>query len=288
MKVHASIIDTHKHSPGDAEQCEEYPIHLRDVLAAFDKLMKQPADTATPTVSAENYTMQDSVVGIPRPIGSKPNSASRFSTRDANLKMGLPLVERFKTGSAYVSDKACDDVSPATSSTKMNKRKSKKVDVRDILTNQNKSRDDMRKAIVDLTGSVRNKGLSNDELMFKKEIWLDRKEYLNKKLKAKYSPRELQIRLEVDRAKMDMIKSDRNLALERMGKTDDNDLKDLHKKEYVTLSGLYSTMLNRLVNPSSTNNDSQLKSPNSSSISDNLEHDDEFLGSNVIRPRSAD
>ena len=85
-----------------------------------------------------------------------------------------------------------------------------------------------------------------------------------------------------------MIKSDRNLALERMGKTDDNDLKDLHKKEYVTLSGLYSTMLNRLVNPSSTNNDSQLKSPNSSSISDNLEHDDEFLGSNVIRPRSAD
>ena len=92
------------------------------------------------------------------------------------------------------------------------------------MSNQNKSRDDMRKAIVDLTGSVRNKGLTNDELMFKKEIWLDRREYLNKKLKAKYSPRELQIRLEVDRAKIDMIKSDRNLALKRMGETDNSEL----------------------------------------------------------------
>ena len=46
----------------------------------------------------------------------------------------------------------------------------------------------MSKAIVDLTGSVRNNGLTNDELNFKKEIWLDQKEYMNKKLNTKYLP----------------------------------------------------------------------------------------------------
>ena len=172
MKLLASILDTHKHSPANAEQCEEYPPHLRSVLSVYDSLMKQPVDTATPNVSAENYSMQDSVVGIPRPIGSKTNDASRFSTRDANLKMGLPLVERFKNGSAYIPVNpavACNKT-PVSTTSSPNKTKKKKrphkVDVWDILSNQNKSRDNMRKAIVDLTDSVQNKGLTNDELMF--------------------------------------------------------------------------------------------------------------------------
>ena len=82
MKVLASILDTHKHSPGNAEQCKEYPPHLCGVLSVYDKLMKQHVDTATPEFSADNYSIQDSVVGITPPIGTRTNSASRFSTRN--------------------------------------------------------------------------------------------------------------------------------------------------------------------------------------------------------------
>ena len=42
------------------------------------------------------------------------------------------------------------------------------------------SHDDMRKVVVDLTISVINKGILNDELMFKDEIWINQKKYLNK------------------------------------------------------------------------------------------------------------
>ena len=75
------------------------------------------------------------MVGIPRPIGTKTNGASRFSTRDANLKMGLPLEERFKTGSDYVPVNhvvACDGTSVSTNSSPNKTKKKKrphKVDV---------------------------------------------------------------------------------------------------------------------------------------------------------------
>lgn len=116
--------------------------------------------------------------------------------------------------------------SSTPSKTKKQKRP-KEVDVRDILTNKNMSRNDMRKTIVDLTGSVANKGIT--------------KEYLNKKLKAKYSPREKQIRLEVNKAKMETILNDRAVAWKRMDDSDDDQMGDLHKQEYVALSHMFTT-----------------------------------------------
>ena len=171
--------------------------------------MKQPVDMSVPTVTVENYAIQDSTIGIPSPIGQKSTASSRFCTRAGNVKLGIALVERSKTGSAYVPVKAGDDMSDDSSRTlskTKQKKKSKRVDVQEILSNQ--SRNNMQKAIVDLTGLVQNKGLSNNELMFKKEIWLDKKEFFIKKLKPKYSPREEQICLEIDKTKMEVIKAD--------------------------------------------------------------------------------
>ena len=69
-----------------------------------------------------------------------------------------------------------------------------------------------------------------------------------------------------------------------MGETDDDELKELHKKEYVTLSKLYSSMLTHFVNPPS-NDESLLKSHDSASIP---EYDEQIGEGNVIYPCSAD
>ena len=98
MKLLASLVGMHSHSPGDANQGEDYPQHLREVINHYETLMQQPVDASTPTVSAENYVLQDSTIGIPSPIGLKTNASPRSSTRAGNLKLGIPLVERSKTG----------------------------------------------------------------------------------------------------------------------------------------------------------------------------------------------
>ena len=196
--------------------------------------------------------------------------------------MGIPLVERSKTGSAYVPIMDSDEASYDLSNKTKKRKKAKKVDVRDILSNQNKSRDDMRKAIVDLTGSVRNKYLSNDELMFKKEIWLDKKEFFIKKLQAKYAPQEKRIRLEMDKTKIEFVKADRDLALERMNETKDEDMKAIHKEEYVSLSRLHSSLLLKFVSPSVNVDEptTPVKSHDSSFFPD---HDDEIVTRKVTR-----
>ena len=75
--------------------------------------MKQPVDMSVPTVTVENYAIQDSVVGITPPIGLNTAVPSHFSTWEENSKMGLLLVNCHITGSAA----ACDDVSVSVSCT---------------------------------------------------------------------------------------------------------------------------------------------------------------------------
>ena len=54
MKVVASLVETHAHSPGDANQGEDYPPHLVDVIALYEKSINQSEETCTPNVIALN------------------------------------------------------------------------------------------------------------------------------------------------------------------------------------------------------------------------------------------
>ena len=183
VKSISALVDMHGHSPGPASQGESYPEHLVTIIGMYNELMKQPAETSTPTVSSQNYVMQDNVVGVASPIGTSNHAPARFSTREANSHGGLNLVERFKTGRAYVENDVGGDMSPSSrkscskSAKTSSKKKSRKVDVRDIVANQNESRNEMRSAIINLTSSMKTKNVTIDELAFKKECWEDKKDF---------------------------------------------------------------------------------------------------------------
>ena len=113
LKVVASLVEMHGHSPGDAVQGEDYPTHLLEIITLYNKVMNQAEDTATPTVSMDNYAVQDKLVGICTPVGIDTAASPRFSTRKQNKKSGLNLVERFKRGNAYVSKKTDSNDSQA-------------------------------------------------------------------------------------------------------------------------------------------------------------------------------
>ena len=83
----ASLVEMHGHSPGDAIQGKDYPTHLLDIIALYEKVMNQAEDTATPTVSMKNYTVQDELVGICTPIGIDAAASPRFSTREQNKNL---------------------------------------------------------------------------------------------------------------------------------------------------------------------------------------------------------
>ena len=179
-------MHTHAHSPGPANQGEDYPPHLRNVIGIYAELMKQPAETATPTASAQNYSMQERIIGVASPIGLATCAPARFSTRDQNVCRGLNLVQRHKSGRAYVEESDGGDLSP----TKLPPKKSKKVDVREILANQNDSRNEMRSAIINLTSSMKPNEVTAEELSFKKECWNNKKTFIQEKFRAKYTFRE--------------------------------------------------------------------------------------------------
>ena len=48
VKVIASLVEAHLYSPGEADQDEEYPRHLVEIIDAYAKLMGQAEYTATP------------------------------------------------------------------------------------------------------------------------------------------------------------------------------------------------------------------------------------------------
>ena len=198
--------------------------------------------------------MQEQVVGVAAPIGSDSRAAARFSTREQNVQAGLNLVKRFKSGRAYV-DEASAEVSPEKSP---KNKKAKKIDVRDILSNQSESRSDMRSAIINLTSSMKQKEVSSEELSFKKECWSDKKELLQQKLKAKYAYREKQSELEIRKAKLQFLKSDKESALERYKEEDDNELKILHKSEYILLSKAYMNELQSFVSSGKPEKDDRM------------------------------
>ena len=74
-----------------------------------------------------------------------------------------------------------------------------------------------------------------------------KKELLQQKLKAKYAYREKQSELEIRKAKLQFLKSDKESALERYKEEDDNELKILHKSEYILLSKAYMNELQSFV-----------------------------------------
>ena len=84
MRLVSSLVVTHKHSPGDAEQGEDYPHHLKEVISLCAKLL-QSAEGSNPNISKENYDMQDRIVGIDSPIGTKTTALSRGRCRESRV-----------------------------------------------------------------------------------------------------------------------------------------------------------------------------------------------------------
>ena len=94
------VVDGDKYSPRDAEQGKKDPVHLRDVIKIYSRLMRG-LDLNTPIASQENYTVQMDMIGIVSPIGLNKMSTIRSSTRDDNQKSGYDLVERNNNTSTY-------------------------------------------------------------------------------------------------------------------------------------------------------------------------------------------
>ena len=143
-------MDTHGYSPGPTNQSKDYHPHLHYIIEIYTELMKQPTETATPTISAQDYTMQERIIGVASPIGLDTRSPARFSIQDQNVCTELNLVQRYKSGRAYVEEIDGADLSLTKSPTKI----SKKVDIRKILSDQDESRNEMRSAIINLTSSM--------------------------------------------------------------------------------------------------------------------------------------
>ena len=133
MKLVSSLGEGYKHSPGDAEQGESYHLHLKEVIVLYAKLINS-AEGPAPNISKENYEMQDRIVGIGSPIGTSIAASARVSTRGANQKAGLQLVQRVKESSAY-SDEI--DSNAVSNEMKSPKRKKSKLDVRDLIKKSN-------------------------------------------------------------------------------------------------------------------------------------------------------
>ena len=93
MKVVASLVETHAHSPGDTNQGGDYPPRLVYIITLYEKLMNLSEETCTPNVSALNYTMHDNVVGVNAPLGTNSEAVARFSTREDNGRLGISLVK---------------------------------------------------------------------------------------------------------------------------------------------------------------------------------------------------
>ena len=207
LKLLSTIVSGHKHSPGDADQGEEYPAHLVDVIKVYKKVLARAEDT-NKSASKENYNVQMDIVGYKAPIGVDSTASALKSTREANGKSGHTLVERVKGkgGSAYhTPGGVINDISgEATESSKKEKngRKKSKIDVKELISASNDSRSDMAKAVTNLAEMVKPTGASNGEIEFKKDVWEDKKSYCKMKHDSKK-----------DKAVLDMLKADRDEAI---------------------------------------------------------------------------
>ena len=166
-------MEGHKHSPGDAAQGEDYPIHLVASITTYNKLMSDVEENQ-PTVSQQNYKVQDAFVGIPSPIGNDTNAEARASTRDQNARAGINLVMRDKTAMAYPSPNSGLEDDNVNSPSK-SKNKKAKFNVKDLISSTNQCRSDMSSAIIDLASSTKKETASSEEIAFKKGIWDDKK-----------------------------------------------------------------------------------------------------------------
>ena len=235
MRLVSSLVVTHKHSPGDAEQGEDYPHHLKEVVALCAKLI-QSAEV-NPNISKENYDMQDRIVGIDSPIGTKTTASPRGSTRDGNNKAGHQLVERVKDASAYSDVMECSPVPKLKTS---NNKKKPKTDVRGLIKKSNDSRSDMANAVIDLSKSCINEKTSKEELQFKKEVWNDKKLFQTEKMQIDHEYRTSKNSFQYDENVLKMLKSNRDDAISKYKNESDEEIKVLYKSDFTSLSKLYT------------------------------------------------
>ena len=252
MKLIQNLVQGHKHSPGDAAQGEDYPAHLSTSISNYNKLM-EGVEENPPTVSQENYKVQRTIVGITSPIGNDTNANTRTSTRGENAKLGINLVERDKTSMPYISPYAGieNDKSPKSTS------KKPKFNVKDIISSTNQCRSDMSSAIIDLASSAKKGSTSSEEISFKKGMWEDKKQYMDRKLEEKYSYRKSKSRLQNTKMILDILKRDRDDTIIKYKEEEDKDLKMLYKNDYKNFASLYSNKLKQFVSQSSERDDTQ-------------------------------
>ena len=137
------------------------------------------------------------------------------------------------------------------------KNKKAKFNVKDLISSTNQCQSDMSSTIIDLASSTKKTTASSEEIAFKKGIWDDKKNYMDKKLEEKQSHRQNKSRLETNKMMLDILKQDRDDAIGKYKEEDDPELKSLFKSDYKNFAALYSKQLKRFVSESSEREVSQ-------------------------------
>lgn len=89
-------IASTSHSDGAAEDGEEYPSHLKDLITEYQAILEPVAGhpSSKLSVAQKNSRVQMDVVGFLPPAVKPENTQSRSSTQCDNVRNGVSVVER--------------------------------------------------------------------------------------------------------------------------------------------------------------------------------------------------
>ena len=136
-------------------------------------------------------------------------------------------------------------------SSSKSKNKKSKFNVKDFISSTNQCRSDMSSAIIDLASNTKKNSTSSEDISLKRDIWEDKKEYMDKKLQEKYSYRKVKSRLETNKMMLDILKQDRDDTITNYKEEDGEELKRMFKSDYINFARLYFTKLKQFVSQSS-------------------------------------
>ena len=213
------------------------------------------------------------ILGNNAPIGLDTNAKERSSVRSTNVKNGVDVVDRHKTGSAYTgdlnvdasllstssSDSLDDSVAsgdaPATNGPPAAKKQKKKRGPRSGATNAEElvkqsgtSRTMMLDAVSSMVATIggNEKKKEADKqgfLDFKKDQWEQQSSYNNRRLGQKYEFKWAHFAHEKKKSSIAVLKHDLDTTISKYSETDDDFLKGMYQDQIKELNVMYREQL---------------------------------------------
>ena len=244
LNVCDSQVFGHSHSPNDASSGEDYPEHLKKIIAEY-KTFVASRQEETPNISAVNHTQQQQILGPTAPIGSDLNADERSSTRARNKANGHRLVDRNKNAPAY-SASAHSTSSEDLLTTPPTKKARRGSTAQSSMESFGESRQVMAKALDGFTKCLGSNDGKTQELVFKKEMWAEQQALSKTKLVEKYKFKNEKFEFEKNQATIMLLKNDKDEAEKKCREETCADMRELYRSEYVALSKLYIEKLKEI------------------------------------------